>query len=80
MEQQYRIFAEKQEALIGKVVECVVEDYDGWSDSYAGRTWMDAPEIDSAIRFISSKELNTGDFVQVRVTAVNDCDLIGETV
>ncbi len=80
MEQQYRIFAEKQEALIGKVVECVVEDYDGWSDSYAGRTWMDAPEIDSAIRFISSKELNTGDFVQVRVTAVNDCDLLGETV
>ncbi len=80
MEQQHRIFTDKQEALIGRTVECVVEDYDGWSDSYGGRTWMDAPEIDSAIRFVSSKPLETGDFVQVRITGVSDVDLIGEAV
>ncbi|MCH5198154.1 MAG: 30S ribosomal protein S12 methylthiotransferase RimO [Oscillospiraceae bacterium] len=80
MEQQYSIFTEKQEALIGKTVECVVEDYDGYSDSYSGRTWMDAPEIDSAIRFISPKELNIGDFVKVKITNTNEYDLLGEAV
>ena len=80
MEQQYGIFTEKQEALIGDIAECVVEDYDGWSDSYGGRTWRDAPEIDSTIRFVSDRELETGEFVNVRITDVNDCDLIGEAV
>ena len=80
MEQQYGIFTEKQEALIGEIAECVVEDYDGWSDSYGGRTWRDAPEIDSTIRFVSDRELETGEFVNVRITDVNDCDLIGEAV
>ncbi|MBQ6021504.1 MAG: 30S ribosomal protein S12 methylthiotransferase RimO [Clostridia bacterium] len=79
MEQQYRIFEENQTLQIGKTVECVVEDYDGWSDSYGGRTWMDAPEIDSTIRFVSRRELEIGDFVQVRITGTNDVDLIGET-
>lgn len=78
MEQQYEIFMKKQEALVGKTLECVVEDYDGYSDSYAGRTWMDAPEIDSEIRFVSSRDLDIGSFVNVKVTAVNDYDLIGE--
>ena len=80
MDQQYRIFTEKQEALVGKVVECVVEDYDGFSDSYAGRTWMDAPEIDSAIRFVSDRDLEIGDFVMVRINETEEYDLIGETV
>lgn len=80
MDQQYRIFTEKQEALLGKTVECVVEDYDGFSDSYSGRTWMDAPEIDSTIRFVSDRDLNVGDFVDVRINDVDEYDLIGETV
>ena len=80
MDQQYRIFAEKQKALVGRFVDCVVEDYDGFSDSYGGRTWMDAPEIDSAIRFVSDRDLNIGDFVTVRINDTDEYDLIGETV
>ena len=80
MDQQYRIFAEKQKALVGRFVECVVEDYDGFSDSYGGRTWMDAPEIDYAIRFVSDRDLNIGDFVTVRINDTDEYDLIGETV
>ena len=80
MEQQYRIFEEKQEMQIGRTVTCVVEDYDSFSDSYAGRTWMDAPEIDSAIRFVSDKPLDVGDFVTVKIVDVNDYDLLGEAV
>ena len=80
MDQQYRIFSEKQHALVGRLVECVVEDYDGFSDSYGGRTWMDAPEIDSTIRFVSDRDLNIGDFVTVRINDTEEYDLIGETV
>jgi ribosomal protein S12 methylthiotransferase len=80
MEQQYGIAVKKQEALIGCVIECVAEDYDDYSDSYSGRTWMDAPEIDAGIRFISSRELAPGTFVRVKVTGVNGYDLIGEEV
>ena len=80
MEQQYSIAQAKQEALVGSVIECVVEDYDGYTDSYSGRTWMDAPEIDAGIHFVSEKELEPGDFVRVLVTGVNEYDLIGEAV
>ncbi len=77
MGQQYGIFSEKLEALVGKTVRCVVEDYDGFSDSYSGRTWMDAPEIDSGINFVTRKELAIGEIIDVKITAVNEYDLIG---
>lgn len=78
MEQQYSIFTEKQKALIGSVQRCIVEDYDGYSDSYSGRTWRDAPEIDSAISFVSKKELEIGSFADVLITDINEYDLLGE--
>lgn len=77
MEQQYNIFSKKLENLVGTVIECVVEDYDGYTDSYSGRTWMDAPEIDSAINFTSGKELDIGSFVNIKITDVNGYDLLG---
>ena len=80
MEQQYGIMHDKLEALEGRTVECVVEDYDGFSDSYSGRTWMDAPEIDSMIRFVSRRPLEIGQFVNVKINAAEEYDLIGETV
>lgn len=79
MEQQYGIFAEKLEAFVGQVVECIVEDYDPYSDSYTGRTWRDAPEIDSAVAFVSDDELIIGSVAEVRITAVNGYDLMGTT-
>lgn len=77
MEQQFGIFSEKLELLVGKTVKCVVEDYDGYTDSYGGRTWMDAPEIDSGINILSGRELIIGEMVDVKITAVDDYDLIG---
>lgn len=77
MGQQYGIFSQKLESIVGKTVKCIVEDYDGYSDSYGGRTWMDAPEIDSAVRIVSERELITGDIVDVLITAFDEYDLIG---
>lgn len=77
MDQQFRIFSAKQEALIGTHQRCVIEDYDGYTDSYSGRTWMDAPEIDSTITIVSEKELDIGSFADVEITDINGYDLIG---
>ncbi len=77
MDQQYGIFTDKLEALLGKTVQCVVEGYDPYSDSYSGRTWMDAPEIDSTINFVSDKELGIGEAVEILITSTDEYDLIG---
>ena len=77
MEQQYGIFTDRQNDLIGEVVECVVEGYDEEAGCFIGRTWMDAPEIDSAISIIGGG-LEPGQFVNVEITGTEDYDLIGE--
>ena len=80
MEQQYDIFTDKQRDLIGAVLECVVDDYGDEPGEYLGRTWMDAPEIDSAITILSRRPLIPGDFVDVEITGTDEYDLIGETL
>ena len=80
MEQQYDIFTDKQNDLIGSVQECVVDDYGDEPGEYLGRTWMDAPEIDSAVTILSKRPLTPGDFVNVEITGVNEYDLIGEAL
>lgn len=80
MEQQYDIFTDRQRDLIGSVVECVIEEYDEEAGCYKGRTWMDAPEIDSVISVTSDRELRFGEFTDVEITGTEDVDLVGETV
>lgn len=78
MQDQYSIMEEKNNEKIGKTYRVVVEDYDGYSDSYTGRTYMDAPEIDGLVKFTSQKDLDIGDFADVEIFDVEDYDLIGE--
>ena len=80
MEQQYRIVEKNNDSLVGKVLRTVVEGYDPYTDTYFGRTWRDAPEIDGVINFTCPFELNEGDFVDVEVMGTNEYDLIGEIV
>lgn len=78
MQDQYSIMEEKNNEKIGKTYKVIVEDYDGYSDSYTGRTYMDAPEIDGLVRFTSDRDLDIGDFAEVEIFDVEDYDLIGE--
>lgn len=78
MQDQYSIMEEKNNEKIGKTYKVVVEEYDGYSDSYTGRTYMDAPEIDGLVKFTSQNDLDIGDFVDVEIFDVEDYDLIGE--
>ncbi len=78
MQDQYSIMEEKNNEKIGKIFKTVVEEYDGYTDSYVGRTYMDAPEIDGLVKFTSEKDLDIGDFVDVEIFDVDEYDLIGE--
>lgn len=77
MDIQFRIFTQKNEENIGKILETVVENYDGYTDTYIGRTWRDAPEIDGIVNFTSTLPLENGDMVKVKIIGTNDYDLIG---
>lgn len=79
-ERQNVILDELNESLIGKTLETIVEGYDAYSDSYYGRTTMDAPEIDTMIYFTCGYELDDGDIIEVEVMNIVDGELTGEVV
>ncbi len=80
MGDQLEIVNLKNHEKIGQTYRVIVEDYDGYSDSYSGRTYMDAPDIDGKIVFTTDKSYNNGDFTYVEVIGMNDYDLIGKDV
>lgn len=77
MELQRTIVDEKNEELMGKVVKVFVEGYDAYLDCYMGRSYMDAPEIDTIVYFTSENSFEEGDFAEVLLTDIKDYDLIG---
>ena len=79
-ERQNVILDEINDSLIDKILPTIVEGYDPYSDSYYGRTYMDAPEIDTQIYFTCGFDLNDGDVVDVCVINVIDGELTGEVV
>jgi ribosomal protein S12 methylthiotransferase len=80
MQDQYEIMNAINEKHVGTIYKVLVEGYDRYSDSFFGRSYMDAPEIDSRILFTSIANLEEGDFVDVEVFGVSDYDLLGKAV
>lgn len=78
MNDQYMIVQDKHSRLIGKSFEVLIESYDAYTDSYIGRTYMDAPEIDCCVKFTGGLGLNEGDFCTVKIFDTDEYDLIGE--
>ena len=77
---QNEILDDINESLIGERLDVIVEGYDGYTDVYFGRTYMDAPEIDTQISFTCGYDLADGDIVRVEVINVVDGELTGEVV
>lgn len=78
MELQQEIAFEKSEAMVGRVLEVMVEGKVADENAYVGRTYMDAPGVDGLIFVNTEEELMSGDFVRVKVTGAMEYDLIGE--
>lgn len=80
MELQQEISADLNEKLKGCETDVLIEGYVPNENVYIGRGYGDAPDVDGFI-FVSSEEnLETGDFVHVKITGSSEYDLIGELV
>ncbi len=80
MGQQYEISEEKLSSYIGKTLDVLVEGYDPYTDSYYGRTYMDAPDIDNNVVLTSGYRIDDGDIVPVEIFDKDEYSLIGESV
>ena len=80
MQDQYEIMTEKNNNMIDKTLRVLTESYDDYTDSYSGRSYMDAPDIDGKIIFTSPDFIKEGEFVDVEILGVNEYDLLGRTV
>jgi len=80
MELSEEVLYDKNQTLIGSTMLAIIEGKVQDENSYLGRTYRDAPDIDGYIFIQSDEELITGDFVRVKVTGAYEYDLIGELV
>lgn len=76
MELQMQVAFEVAERSVGKTLEVLVEGKQG--RQWYGRSYMDAPDIDTRVYFTSPKAVRTGEFVKVIITGSREYDLLGE--
>ncbi len=85
---QQQISLEKNEAKIGKILECIVDEYNDDEDDLAGtkligRSQGDAPGIDGSVMIAAGElvgQIKIGDLIQVRIEDADEYDLYGEAV
>ncbi len=78
METQYPIVEAFNQSQIGRVLTVAVEGHE--RNVYYGRSYMDAPDIDTRVYFTSSKKPRIGDYVEVEVTGTEEYDLAGKAL
>lgn len=80
MELQQEISMDKNETMIGRTLEVIVEGYLPDEEVYVARSYRDAPEVDGFVFFPSERELITGDILPVVITEAAEYDLNAEPV
>ena len=81
MELQEEVIFDKNEAMKGTVLYAFIEgQVADENNTYVGRTYRDAPNVDGYIFINTDEELMSGDFARVRVTGALEYDLIGELI
>jgi ribosomal protein S12 methylthiotransferase len=77
---QQEISYDNNQKLIGTTQRVLIEGYLADDDVYVGRTYRDAPGVDSIVFVKADYEIMSGNFVDVRITEANEYDLSGEVV
>lgn len=80
MQTQLTVIEEKNAEKIGKTVSVLCDGYDTVAEIYYGRSEADAPDVDGKVYFKSPRKINTGAFVDVKITEALDYDLVGEVL
>ena len=79
MSLQKRIHVERNESLLDARVPVLVDGRAPDRQGFVARTPADAPEVDSVVR-LPDGDLQAGDLVEVRITGVDEYDLIASVV
>ena len=77
---QQSISMEVNEARVGTECEVLVDGFDEEQGRFYGRSLLEAPESDGCIWLESDRELNPGEYVQVRITGADAYDLEGTII
>jgi len=81
MQTQLTVAEELGGAKVGSVLTVLCDGFDTVAEVYYGRSYADAPDVDGKVYFTSEhRKINTGAFVEVRITEAMDYDLIGEVI
>ncbi|MFV0527393.1 MAG: 30S ribosomal protein S12 methylthiotransferase RimO [Lachnospiraceae bacterium] len=80
MELQQEISYDKGQERIGQEMLVMMEGRLEEENTYVGRTYGDAPNVDGYIFVAASQTLVSGDFAKVRVTGALEYDLMGELI
>ena len=80
MQLQQEISADRSAAMIGRIVRVMIEGFIPEDNTYVGRSYKDAPNVDGLLFVECDRELMSGDFIDVKITGSTEYDLIGTIV
>ena len=78
MEVQESIALTINESKIGKILKVIIDSET--PEYYIGRTEFDSPDVDGEVLITKNKQLEIGDFYQVKITDSDMYDIYGETL
>jgi len=79
MQVQQGISQSLTKQFIGKTLRVLIDDLENEEENvYSGRSEYDAPDVDGIVYVHANRTLNSGDFVDVKITDACEYDLVGE--
>ncbi len=80
MELQHEIVLAENEEMVSRRLPVLIEGKVADEDVYIGRTYRDAPDVDGYVFVETTRELISGDVLEVEITAAYEYDLIAVPV
>ena len=77
MQLQQEISCDKSSQMVGKCIDVMIEGYIPEDDTYVGRSYKDAPNVDGYVFVNADRQLMSGTIVNVCITGSTEYDLIG---
>lgn len=75
---QQEVSLDKSADMVGKTIDVLIEGYIAEDDTYVGRSYKDAPNVDGYVFVHTDWQLMSGTMVRVLITGATEYDMIGE--